>query len=848
MSSNLQTIRALIYYNGRKVIGRHGVTFEGEKRQMRITRGTTFEGLKANIHHKLGLLRNQHISEITVRALAGSSEYTAISITDDDDVDIILDIFVEQAETSTDQTHARKFVEIYVDIQNTDDLSLPIQSVDVNTTPHIDILNKNASSSVLPVVPNAAILDDEDIPTYYQNDDEPEEEEDEDACLAAENNDDESNSEDDDDVPMRCHNNVNETTSSIVGYENVVEGNNVTPNVGPNISPFWNGIPHFSYINYEYPNEDREYNEREYRGAWTIGDELSLKQEFDYKESMQMAVKSYCMKINKEVVVVESTTMKLVLRCKDHGSGCPWQMRAMKPKNGLMWVVSRWEGPHNCVTCNLSQDHRQLDSAFIASTILDLVKEEPHVSIGLIQERIRNNYGFTISYRKAWKAKQKAMAKIYGNWDQSYAYLPRWFNYMLTFLEGSVYHIQTNDYVVNHRVVNGYRVFHRVFWTFKQCCDAFNFCKPVIQVDGTHLYGKYKGTLLIATTQDGNDEVLPLAFAVVEGICLISDRHCGILSAVANPHLDWQPPKAYHVFCLRHVGSNFNQRFKNEEWKRQLKNLGYTPSKVNFDVKLEEFRSNSPEVATWIDSIPKEKWSRAYDVDGRRYGHMTTNLSECVNSIFKGARGMPITSMVKHTYSKLVHYFVKRGHEASLDADAGIKFCHNANRRMEREAIAALSHIVRAFNRESTLFEVEEPYNPITQKGGYSLSLYLNERKCQCGKFQAFKYPCSHVRAVCLKMGMTYDNFVDPCYSIHNINKVYASPWFPIGNEEAIPPYNGSILLPDANRVRAKGRPKRTRIHNEMDHIESSSSRSKCGVCGRIGHNRWSCPARLNVQ
>ncbi|XP_061352714.1 uncharacterized protein LOC133297561 [Gastrolobium bilobum] len=108
------------------------------------------------------------------------------------------------------------------------------------------------------------------------------------------------------------------------------------------------------------------------------------------------------------------------------------------------------------------------------------------------------------------------MAKIYGDWDQSYAYLPKWFNYMLTFSEGSVYHIQTNDYMENHRVVNGYRVFHRVFWTFKQCCDAFNFCKPVIQVDGTHLYGKYKGTLLIATTQDGNDEVLPLAFAVVE--------------------------------------------------------------------------------------------------------------------------------------------------------------------------------------------------------------------------------------------------------------------------------------------------------------------------------------------
>ncbi|XP_061339557.1 uncharacterized protein LOC133286186 [Gastrolobium bilobum] len=359
MSSNLQTICVLIYYNGRKVIGRRGVTFEGEKRPMRITRGTTFEQLKANIHQKLGFQGNQRISEVTVRALAGNHEYTAISITDDDDVDIILDIFVEQADTSADHTNARKFVEIYVEVENTDDLAIPIRSLDLNIAPGTDDINRNASPSVLAVAPNNMIFDDEDIPIYDRNDeDDDEEEEDEDACLAADSNDDES-------------------------------GDNVTPNVNPNVTPFWNGIPHYSYINYEYPNEDREYNEREYHGAWTIGDELFVKQEFESKESVQMAVKSYFMKINKEATIVESTTRKLVLRCKCHEAGCPWRMRAMKPKNGIMWVVSRWEGPHNCVTCNLSQDHRQLDSAFIALTILaKMVKEEPHVSISLIQERI----------------------------------------------------------------------------------------------------------------------------------------------------------------------------------------------------------------------------------------------------------------------------------------------------------------------------------------------------------------------------------------------------------------------------------------------------------------------------
>ena len=43
------------------------------------------------------------------------------------------------------------------------------------------------------------------------------------------------------------------------------------------------------------------------------------------------------------------------------------------------------------------------------------------------------------------------------------------------------------------------------------------FCKPIIQIDGTWLYGKYKGTLLMAVAQDGNNNVFPISFSLVEG-------------------------------------------------------------------------------------------------------------------------------------------------------------------------------------------------------------------------------------------------------------------------------------------------------------------------------------------
>ena len=37
-----------------------------------------------------------------------------------------------------------------------------------------------------------------------------------------------------------------------------------------------------------------------------------------------------------------------------------------------------------------------------------------------------------------------------------------------------------------------------------------------MSIDGTHLYGKYKGTFMIDMGCDGNNQLFPLAFAIIE--------------------------------------------------------------------------------------------------------------------------------------------------------------------------------------------------------------------------------------------------------------------------------------------------------------------------------------------
>ena len=53
------------------------------------------------------------------------------------------------------------------------------------------------------------------------------------------------------------------------------------------------------------------------------------------------------------------------------------------------------------------------------------------------------------------------------------------------------------------------------------------------------------------------------------GLCVIYDKHPGIMVAMTDVHLGCIEPYAYHKICMCHLISNFMNRFKD----KTLKNL-----------------------------------------------------------------------------------------------------------------------------------------------------------------------------------------------------------------------------------------------------------------------------------
>ncbi|XP_075663238.1 uncharacterized protein LOC142632784 [Castanea sativa] len=377
--------------------------------------------------------------------------------------------------------------------------------------------------------------------------------------------------------------------------------------------------------------------------SWRSGDELSKGMLFKNKAAVQHVLTMFSVGLNKKFKYMKSDPERLVVTCVH--DACSWSVRAICSKRHKMWVTSTCKGPHTCLSLQVDHDGRMMDLRFIAITLEPYVREDISRTIATLQ----------------------VVAAIYGDFDESYAELPRF----LAALKGADPSTVTQLKCDNHGVL-GTCTFNCAFWAFGPCIEGFKHCRLVISIDATHLYGKYKGKLLIAMAIEANNEVYLLAFAIVE--------------SESKETWGWfLPPKAHHRYCLRHVASNVNTK-----WKiLKLKNLVWRAASANqvrkFEAILELICNVKSAAHRYLEAENKQKWTLAHD-EGCRYGAMTTNLSECFNGVLKGARSLPITAMVRFTFFKVNYYFDARCNLTLDQLEVGQEWCKYAMDKFKKKS------------------------------------------------------------------------------------------------------------------------------------------------------------------
>ena len=121
-------------------------------------------------------------------------------------------------------------------------------------------------------------------------------------------------------------------------------------------------------------------------------------------------------------------------------------------------------------------------------------------------------------------------------------------------------------------------------------------------------------------------------------------------------YLGWTEQNAYYRFCMCHLASNFNTKFKDKNLKDLMCRVAMESKVKKFISHMDTIGRINAEARNWLEHIPLKKWALSHDGE-RRYEIMTTNMSEVFNGVLKGARNLPITTLVQLTFYRVNNYF-----------------------------------------------------------------------------------------------------------------------------------------------------------------------------------------------
>nr|GEX54920.1 hypothetical protein [Tanacetum cinerariifolium] len=200
---------------------------------------------------------------------------------------------------------------------------------------------------------------------------------------------------------------------------------------------------------------------------------------------------------------------------------------------------------------------------------------------------------------------------------------------------------------------DGKPVFQRMYVCFKGVKDGWIAgCRKVIRIDGCFITHMCKGEILTVMGGDGNNQLYPIAWAVVDvenknnwcwflllladnldlqeglGVTIISDSHKVLIEAVRT----WLP-QAEHRHFTRHIYANFKRRWSGLIYKRLFWGAAASTIEQDFTRYMEQIRQLDPEAYRYLMEREPERWSKAYFQTGRSCASFKNEISKSFTSM-----------------------------------------------------------------------------------------------------------------------------------------------------------------------------------------------------------------------
>ncbi|KAK3221375.1 hypothetical protein Dsin_008400 [Dipteronia sinensis] len=307
-----------------------------------------------------------------------------------------------------------------------------------------------------------------------------------------------------------------------------------------------------------------------------------------------------------------------------------------------------------------------------------------------------------------------------------------------------------------------------------------------------------------------------------EHLVVISDRHNSIANGMRNVY-----PTVPHCICYYHLKQNLKKKAPKRGDVMQLyKLVAYSYRTEVCDKYLTNISNIHRRSFDYLVDVGVERWSLAYCPE-KRYGFMTTNIAEVINTAAKKARKLPITSLVEFLRDLMQKWFYNRRKAANKGSSVLTDFAlEHGNKIQEKSQQCVVQPI------DYTKYVVKD-------NEGIVWTVDLELRTCTCRKFDLDRLPCAHAIAVCKHIRVPKERLCSDYFTTQWLQTAYALSIHPVPHPSSwvLPEHVSSCIVHPPEDRRPSGRPKKIRIRSSLEGPETRV----CTNCGESGHNRITC-------
>ncbi|KAK0594585.1 hypothetical protein LWI29_037000 [Acer saccharum] len=504
-------------------------------------------------------------------------------------------------------------------------------------------------------------------------------------------------------------------------------------------------------------------------------------------------------------------------------------------------------------SCAMSFKNTFVNSKKIADKYVGQWRENPEWNYPGMSQQLRTDTNVDASIWQYYRGRTRAKELIQGSIKDQYSKLWEYCAEVRRMNPGSsvILKCSSEDGDANPKFMRLYICLHALKKGWKEGC------RRIIGLDGCFIKGYHTGQLLTAIGVDPNNQMYPIAYALVEsecrdswewflellgqdleinnsyGIVWITDKQKGLIDAITQMF-----PNSEHRFCVRHMYNNFKSEHKGLLFKQILWAAAKCTTEQGFAQVMEKIRSESVAAYEWLVEKDPVHWSRAYFKDTAMCDMLCNNMCEAFNKAILQARDKPVITLME----MIINYLMKRLVRKRAEVE---KWNHDIGPNVFK--------VVERLKLESSICHPEYSGNfhyQVRGPGDDQHIVNIEKKTCACNRWQLTGIPCIHGISTLLSSNRDPIDYIHNKYKKENFIKAYAPVIYGI---------NGPMMWPKTNNKplecplfkKHRGRLKKAR-ELQADEVRVGGKTKlrrnyvviRCSICKQEGHNKSTCERR----